>query len=564
MRWVCLAVGLALSMLTVRMGFLLDDYMHLAKTDGVLLPGGTLDYFTFVRSPADVHAFVDRGPLPWWTLPELRLSFFRPLSSALISFDHTVFPHLAWVHHLHSILWFLLLIFAASTVYRRALPEGAAGLALLMFTLDDAHLMPVAWLANRNALVAGVFAVFALAAHLRWREQGWNPGRWLAPLGVAISLTGAEAALGYIGYFVAYEFFSRTGWRTRVRALAPVFVVLLGWAIMYRVNGYGAYGSATYVDPGRDPLGFLQVAGPRLMAFLGALTLKVTSDLWLLTPTVRPFLVLTGLIGTGLVVTTLALFWKEFSEEERRAVRWLGCGSVLALVPGLATFPLDRMLLASSLGALGVFAVTLRAAWRRTKKPWLVLGWLGLLNLALPPVGWVIASRFLNTYARGSERAVLDAPPDRFRGRVVLLTAADPSPAVYGLLYLRAQGRPMSERWWTLSMSPTAHRLRRVADRSLELEVIGGRMVDSVFEQLMRSEAFPMDPGYVVQLDGLKITVVEANGGHPTKIRADFDLPLAEHTLLIWTAHGFDQLQAPELGASLELPAARPLFDLGF
>ena len=88
----CLGIGLALCLLTVQLGFMLDDYMHLANTEGILSVARPLGYFTFISSPDDVQAYTARGPLPWWTLPELKLAFFRPLSSALISFDHSVFP----------------------------------------------------------------------------------------------------------------------------------------------------------------------------------------------------------------------------------------------------------------------------------------------------------------------------------------------------------------------------------------------------------------------------------------------------------------------------------------
>ncbi len=564
MGWICLALAVGLSALTLRLGFVLDDYMQLAATDGVMLPSRPLNYFTFVHTPAEVHAFVDRGPLPWWTLPELRLRFFRPLSSALIYFDHTFLGRTAWVHHVHSGLWFVLLIFAISTLYKRAIPEASAALALLLFTLDDAHMMPVAWLANRNSLVSAVACVFALAAHLKWREQGWAPGRWLAWLGLAVGLTGGESALAFTGYFAAYELVRGKGWAGAARGFAPFVGVLVVWAIVYRSLGYGAYGSGTYLDPGIDPLGYLQSAPPRLFALLGALTLNITSDLWLLLPHTRPYLVVAGVVGTTLLATTLKGLWPLLSADDRRAVRWLSLGALAALIPGLATFPLDRMLLPASVGAMGVFAILLRAAWQRRKRAWAVVAWLGILNIVMPPLSWLVSTTIIDRYARASEQAVLSEPADRFEGRVVLLTASDPAPAIYGPLYLGHHGRPRPDRWWTLSMSPQGHQVTRVGDKSLELKVIDGRLLDTVFEQLMRSDAFGFSPGQVVTLDGLRVTVLEVDEGHPTRLRADFDLPLEAHRLLIWKNGAFVQISAPALDETLTLPPEPPLFELAF
>jgi hypothetical protein len=46
---------------------------------------------------------------------------------------------------------------------RHFFTTAAAALALWCFALDDAHAMPIAWLANRNALVSALFGILAFA-----------------------------------------------------------------------------------------------------------------------------------------------------------------------------------------------------------------------------------------------------------------------------------------------------------------------------------------------------------------------------------------------------------------
>src|SRR5690606_22597983 len=138
---------------------------------------------------------------------EMRVGFFRPLSSALIHLDLAAFGDRVVLWHLHSIAWYLALLALVLALYRRVLPPGAAELAVLFFAVDDAHSIPVGWLANRNSLVAAVPALAGLLLHLEWRERGFKPGAPLSALAYAVALLGGESALGALAYVGAYELF---------------------------------------------------------------------------------------------------------------------------------------------------------------------------------------------------------------------------------------------------------------------------------------------------------------------------------------------------------------------
>src|SRR3954471_22785815 len=102
-RALTIAVGLALlvSLQTMRLGLFLDDYKLFAHVDGLLPQARPLDYYSFARDPAELQALISRGPYPWWTLPNLKLAFFRPLSSALMLLDRQLFGDAYWAFHLH-------------------------------------------------------------------------------------------------------------------------------------------------------------------------------------------------------------------------------------------------------------------------------------------------------------------------------------------------------------------------------------------------------------------------------------------------------------------------------
>ncbi len=181
-------------------GIFLDDYVQVAALDGNNPDATPLGLYQFY--PSEPGVFQDRlcsGPIPWWTYPGIRENFCRPLSSALEMMDHTLFDHHYFWWHLHSLLWYLLLLLTWGRILQRTLPAKAAAVALMVFTLSETHWFPTIWLANRNALVAGVLALMGLLAHLRWREDNWGPGLILSLAGFSAGLAAGETALGVVG-----------------------------------------------------------------------------------------------------------------------------------------------------------------------------------------------------------------------------------------------------------------------------------------------------------------------------------------------------------------------------
>lgn len=236
---------------TLFTGFLVDDYMHLLTIRGVQTVATPFDLFRFAPGNADaLFPFLSRGPLPWYTLPELKLHFFRPASSATMVLDHYLFGEFAFGYHLHSLLWYGLLTWAVYLLFRNRMAPPLAGLCCLLYIVDDGHIIPALWWSNRNAIVAAAPAVLGLVAHLKWREEGWRPGLPLSLVGYGLGLLGGETALGIFGYLIAWELFHRTdSWRGRVRALAPAGMLAVAYLTVYKVAGFGVYGSGVYLDP---------------------------------------------------------------------------------------------------------------------------------------------------------------------------------------------------------------------------------------------------------------------------------------------------------------------------
>lgn len=563
-----------LSLPSLGVGFFGDDYLHLAILDGQPAPATPFDLFTFASgNPAETWHWVERGPYPWWTLPELKLAFWRPLSSALMVLDHALFGRNPVPYHLHSILWYLLTIVAAAGVLRR-LPGAAGGLALLFFALDETHVFPVMWVANRNALVATAPALFGLWMHLRWREQGWRPGLPLSLVGLATGLLGGETALGVFAYLGAYELLGNPGpVGARARGLLPALLLGVGYFLVYRALGYGAQGSGTYFDPVAEWQQYLPALVTRISTLMAGLLWVLPPELWVLAPSLRPLQLVVGCIAIAGVGGLILAVRRTLSTEEWRHTRWLVAGGLLSLLPVAATFPAGRLLLVPSLGASALLAVLALGVWRALPglRGWrkLSLGavaaaMLGVQGLAT--VVWGLYPYVLRTIGDLSLEAIARIEVDEARlaqQRVVTLVVPDPVIGLYPAIIRAAQGRSLPRSWLPLSLAPYDHVLHRTGDAALELSLPDGRFLSTELEQLFRGPAFAMRVGEQATVKGCRATILEAEGAWPKRIRFEFDMSLDDPDLVLLTQQDgtLKRLRPPPVGGTVTLPWVQQIMD---
>ena len=561
-RWSLLLAALV-SLPSLFGGFVIDDWVHHAILRGVFPLTTWWDLFNFAPGDAEKLApFITSGALPWFTLPALKIHFLRPLASALIAFDFWAFGAHAWAAHLHSVLWYLGLVAVANALYRRLVPKWAL-LAGLLFCIDDAHVLPVGWLANRNSLMAVLFVWLGLLAHLKWREDGWRAGRWLSVLAFLAGLSAGETAVSALAYVAAYELAGRSeAPGVRLRALTGAGFALVAFACLYVLGRCGASGSATYVDPLRETLAWLQVAPVRGLAMLGGWTFAISPDAWVILPRARPVLLLAG----ALALAVWPACWRAIAPDDpaqRRTLRWLCLGAGVALLPGLATFPANRLLLAPSLGLAALIAAVLRRAWqeRARLRGKLVLAWC-LAAFCLEPLSaWVATPLLLRSWGGAVADALLAPGAPDLTGRVILLTSSDLVPALFSSAILSEHGRPMPKTWHSISQAPHAHRLTRTGARRLELEVLGGHLLETVFEQNVRSDAHPFAVGDVVWLEGLSVTVLELEAGCPRRLALDFSRPLEDFEFVRWAGLELLRVTLPPPGEQLELAQTPTVFE---
>ena len=576
---VALLGSLALRLPTLQAGFAMDDYAQLAMLGGVYpAERAPWDLFTFsTGEPTEVRQLMARGSLAWWSDPHLRLSALRPLSSALMWLDVTLFGHDPFWPHVHTLLWWMALVGAVAWLYGLVLARSTAALAVVLYAVDECHVFPLAWLANRNVLVAAFFGVLGLVAHLRWREHGSGAGAWWSVLAFIFSFAAGEYALASLAYVAAYEIAgARDGWRRRLTGILPLVLLTAAYVTIHRAAGFGAQASGVYFDPLREPLAFLQALSTRAPVLLGDLLLAVPTGRVTFSPQWQPLQGLAGLAGLALIVPLLSVMRQSGDGHAARSGRWMLLAAVMAIFPLCASFVSTRLLVIPAVGGHAAVAVLLRWAWvqwvsrsRQRGASWrwgtAVAAGLAVAHLGLAPWWSFQEQRTIVALNHGSLAAVRssdirdEAVKDQ---RLVVLTAGDPNTLLYPPLIQWSEGGPLPRSWWVLSMAPGRHRLARVDAQTLELTALRAEMLASPVERMFRREDRPLAAGTQVDVPGLSITVMETGRVGPTRVRFRFADVLDGDAVrfLVTTAGALRRYPLPPVGGQVMLAPAPLLY----
>lgn len=547
-----LLAGLVIYYPTLRSPFLLDDYLHAAMVDGTFpCKRGIFDLYDFVND-ADRAVLTERGMITWWADPHLQIQFFRPLASALRWGEHLLFGRNSFPLHLHSFCWWFVAVLGARTLFRRALSERPALFATFIFALAPCHVMPLAWLANREVFMSLAFGTFALNAYLQYRDTRRVPQALVATVLFTFALLSGEYALSLAGFVFAAEVVRRNeGPLRRTLGLAPFVVPTIAYMGVRAWLGYGSRGSGYYTDPLRDPIRFLTVAPRRFVTLLANEWMSLDYDSFDAS-TWSGTIVILALVGIPLLVMTLRRLMVCLDESERRWFWMFGGGSVLALVPVMAVSPTPRVVGASMLGVAPLVAMLLERAWFVAEKEprdksvsvQLANGVTMLLAFAhlvhAPGAAWLSADR-LRDHAQefvdhaASLRARMTVPE---HSEVIVVRAVINS--FYMPFVLDPAGR-LPVHWRILAQTPHALVLRR-GPRTLEIIV---RQEDRIYssgpDHLFRADVSGMHEGDVVRMPGVRVTILAVGALGPRRVLYEFDrdLEAPEYTWLAENSDGF-------------------------
>ncbi len=565
MARVAAVVAFLLALPTLGAGYFLDDRFHELLLRGGRMPGsarGVWDLYRFADGGPGYREALGDGWFPWWANPHLKLAFFRPLASLWRAADFALWGGVAWPAHLETCLVYAALAFVAALAYRRLVGGAAAGIAALAYAVDDGHNVPLAWTANRYAILAALFGIGAVLAHTRARER--VGARAIGPALFALALLSGETALGVVGYLVAYAWFvdrpERSDRFAGMRALWPYALVLGAWAVAYRALGYGASGSGFYVDPVGAPRTFLAKAlsrGPEL-ALSGMF--GPPAEAWAFVPAeLTPSAAVAAAVVVALIVVGLLRVARGADASARRATSALLVGALLALVPACGTAPDDRNFLIAGFGFFGALGVALAEGLKprdpgARARPARALG-LGLLALAhlvaaplLLPVRALNASAMFRRFI-GRGAASLPARPDVDGKTFVFLGVPDALFVPYMMLERILDGSPHARRGTALSVEPAGPWTADFESEDTLVIQSSSGVLRCAFGPLYGD--LPLRVGEVIELPLQRVEVVALTAdGAPRTIRVTMLVPRQERVWLVWSGAGFVELPPPKAGDS--------------
>jgi hypothetical protein len=596
---VALIVGLVLLLYrpTLHDGLFADDYVAMSIIDGQFAGRRSqLDLFNFADgSISDVQALRRLGSLPWWAPTDYRISFMRPLSSALWHVDRALFGTRYGLYHAHSLVVFAALIAAAAYLYRRLFTPLVAIAAALIFAVDDSHHFPVVWLSNRGGIYAVLIGVLALSAHIRFRTDGQRAYLALSMLLTTIGLLFGEWAVPMLAYLAAYELMVVTApTKKRLLALATHIVPVLIFLVVRGALHYGARGSGAYIDPGLEPVRFILAVCQRLPVFFADMVWNVPSEwwdqgspwrdellrmwiippsIWMLLPDWHFYHVLLGLLALAGIGCALRFCRAGLSEREWKHLCFLCLGSLGALVPVVGSFPSTRLTIAAFWGLAPLFALVVREIARRLAalpgqlKPRvagafvayaLIVGAIFHMQLYTPlqfnPQAQV------DQYATTSQWALAaELDPSRLPEQRVFLLAGSEFTTTFFFSYIWSyHGKPLPRSYYPLSASPLSMYLVRTAPNQLLLRTLGGSFFASGGESMFHSPQRVWKEGETVFLDGLRVNVERVVDGLPGVLRLTFARAVDDtsYEFLFAAPFGLIRMQLPAEGQQILLPRA--------
>lgn len=566
------ALALLLTSSSLGLGLSVDEYFHdvaLRQDSSIVgLARAPWDLFTFSNGRAMNHALQEQGILPWWTDPDFVISYFRPLTSLTLWLDHQLWPDSPPLMHLHSMLWFALLLWCVNAVYRELGGSArVAALALLIYAIDDARAYPVGWIALRNALVALAPACLALVAHHRFRTGRGTRYGWLAPGLLVIGLLASEMATTICGYLFAYAvFLERGSLQKRALSLLPYAGVIVAYRVMYNALGHGALHSGVNFDPAREPLAFVQGLLTRLPTLLVSQFALPPADLWEVYPLVAPWL-RPSVFAAGLLILAALWFLLRPLLKSSAEARFWALGCVLSTIPVCGTYPEDRLLSATSLGGAALIAKLLFSIWEQTYPQPKV--WTRAAGMSMVAVHLLLAPALLTVRAQDIPRmdAVLESADQSIpRGSdvknktVIVLNPPQTFLANFFTTMREVKGTPLPERFRWLATGESELTVERIDAHTLKLTPAAG-FLSSATQRMFRSPARGFQVGETIAFSDLTFEVTRVTDDlRPAEVLVRLHKNIDDPSLvwMHWGVRGYVPFQPPRAGQAVSIPRVDP------
>jgi hypothetical protein len=581
---VFLLAALLLGLPSLKLGLQFDDIYHrvvmldLAEEDYRVDDASLFGLYSFLDGDSERNRYLmNQGVLPWWALPEIKYTFFRPLTELSIWIDYQLWPDTIELMHLHSLLWFCLSVLACFFFFRSLTDNLYSSLlASACFLLSATHGITLAWLASRNALIAIFFGLLAATFFIVYSQKKQIALYLLSFFSLLLSMAAGEIGITSCAFIALYGLLLvDSPAKQRVLTISPFVVLTLSWIGLRSYLGFGTYGSGQYADPFVDFDLFFASFSENISFVPAALWSGIPVEIFI-SPgfvEIEYFLALVFLFNLSLLLIYFP-FWVH------KPLCWFYLLLlVLSIVPISSSEIQSRVLVFACVPAYAFMIECVvnfynsrklyfnKSFWHLLwKQVLVVLSVLALVShLVLAPV-LMIYSQFL---LKQNLDPLLNTPVERLslpqdveNKKLVLINP--PNATVMGYLPLMRQvaGKENAESSWLLSSGHAGVSVFRSDYNTLEIEPNFG-FLSEPSEKIFRSSKFPLEKGQMIKLDGMEVIVLKLNEkGLPQKAEFKFEHALEDNRYLFksWAVVDgegqFVDFNLPEVGESLKLPKA--------
>lgn len=462
-----IALGVLLVLPSLGAGLFADDYAHLLRlTQPALFPSSDFpslfQLFVFITdNPQWRELQYNYSLLPWWTDSQLQLVFFRPLAELSHAFDAAYLRTSIAAMHGHSIVWYSLLLLALYRFYQQVYhQQSLVLLSLLLFAVDASHGFTVAWLANRNALMAALFVLLSVFCFIQAKQRHYLAYLLLSSVCFILALLSAELGISALAIILVYCLVleRQLGWRA-YKDSVPFLLIAGLYLLFYRLAGFGAKGSF-YLDPMADFSGFIITAIPR---FFTAFSMQFNLlPLHLL----DSFPLLVSLSGLLIFIVLSVYVWLT---KDRLALFFMLC-TVLLILPATLAPMQERNLLITGFASCALLALCIQFLSQHKARLCRALAIVLLLfHLPVSAVG-MLGMSYAPAIANKPAQAMADSMPADWHEQHIIALGVPMFDAAFLPLIHLWQGGSLANSLWQLSAHTDNLHVQQVAQRAWLLE----------------------------------------------------------------------------------------------
>lgn len=563
------------------------------KKDGLPLLEATNDFFVFFgsKNPHNLERAVETGAAPWWVDSRLEIAFWRPLAALTHWLDYQLWPDSPRLMHLHSVIWYFLLIatWGACLLEIIGLRKWTLGVCVLLFGLDASHADAVGWIANRNILIAACFGFLSLLFYHRNAQRPNYRVYLLSVLCFVSALLSAEGGLAITAYLAAYAFIlDKNPIKKRILTFIPFPILVVIWRAIYSYLGYGAGYSGGYLDPVAQKAEFIA----NMMVQIPTLIMDQLTAFESLPQALSPSTLQEQAIIATLVVGVLFLIWTPYFRNQR-TFAFLVLSAIAATVPaGSTIFTGGRLMFVAGAGlsaAVGVFVmhVFLQVTWLPKNR---LYKYMARVVASVLILAQVIANSYV-WYAKINSQISNDELPDisnyadvisTYNSKADVAIVVNP-PAVFDFLFAQPaaaySNRPYPSKLRPLVPGGGSFVLKRTALDTIEVEArdnafyissnakldVGGAKMSHWYAKHRLDTFFAGSSYQVTKAVGINnemlATVLEENDeGLPNRIRFKFNeaLESSKYQWFCWESEKelLSSCKPPEIGQAIDFDGA--------